>query len=159
MGICTGDVIVGSIGAEAAKNYTVIGDTVNLASRLEAANKFYGTNLMMSGETNEIVRDKMETRELDLIRVAGKTEPVRIFELLGLKGEIGKVMQEVREQFEKGLAHYRNQEWLKSRECFESCLKLKPEDMPSKVFLSRLDVLQSQSLESGWDGIWTFSEK
>jgi adenylate cyclase len=159
MGICTGDVIVGSIGAEAAKNYTVIGDTVNLASRLEAANKFYGTNLMLSGETNEIVRDKMETRELDLIRVAGKTEPVRIFELLGLKGEISMVMLEVREQFEKGLAHYRNQEWLKSRECFESCLKLKPEDMPSKVFLSRLEVLQSQSPGNGWDGIWTFSEK
>ncbi len=159
MGICTGDVIVGSIGAEAAKNYTVIGDTVNLASRLEAANKFYGTNLMMSGETNEIVRDKMESRELDLIRVAGKTEPVRIFELLGLKGEISMVMLEVREQFEKGLAHYRNQEWLKSRECFESCLKLNPEDTPSKVFTSRLEVLQSQSPGSGWDGIWTFSEK
>lgn len=159
MGICTGDVIVGSIGAEAAKNYTVIGDTVNLASRLEAANKFYGTTLMMSGETNEMVREKMETRELDLIRVAGKTEPVMIFELLGRKGEISKAMMDVREHFERGLAHYRNQEWIKARECFESCLKLDPEDSPSKAFISRLEVLKSQSPGSGWDGIWTFSEK
>ncbi|MDD4356196.1 MAG: adenylate/guanylate cyclase domain-containing protein [Smithellaceae bacterium] len=159
MGICTGDVIVGSIGAEAAKNYTVIGDTVNLASRLEAANKFYGTNLMISGETHEIVCERMETRELDLIRVAGKTEPVRIFELLGHKGEISEAMMGVREHFEQGLAHYRNQEWIKARECFESCLKQNPEDSPSKVFISRLEVLQSQSPGSGWDGIWTFSEK
>jgi adenylate cyclase len=114
---------------------------------------------MMSGETNEMVREKMETRELDLIRVAGKTEPVMIFELLGRKGEISKAMMDVREHFERGLAHYRNQEWIKARECFESCLKLDPEDSPSKAFISRLEVLKSQSPGSGWDGIWTFSEK
>jgi len=159
MGICTGDVIVGSIGAESAKNYTVIGDTVNLASRLEAANKFYGTNLIISGETIETIRDRMEARELDVIRVAGKTEPVRIYELLGRKGEVGAMMLEVRDHFARGLAYYRQQQWMKARECFELCLKTNPEDAPSKVFISRLEILQSNAPGSDWDAIWNFSEK
>lgn len=159
MGICTGDVIVGSIGAESAKNYTVIGDTVNLASRLEAANKFYGTNLIISGETIKIVHDRMEARELDVIRVVGKTEPVRIYELLGRKGELSEEMLEVRDQFARGLAYYREQEWTKSRECFELCLKKNPEDAPSKVFISRLEKLQSHPPGGDWDGIWNLSEK
>jgi len=159
MGICTGDVIVGSIGAQAAKNYTVIGDTVNLASRLEAANKFYGTNLIVSGETIERVHDLMEARELDVIRVMGKTEPVCIYELLGRKGEVSAIMLEVRDHFARGLAYYRQQEWIKSRECFELCLIRNPEDAPSKVFISRLEILQSKSPGSDWDSIWNFSEK
>lgn len=159
MGICTGDVIVGSIGADLTKSYTVIGDTVNVAARLEAANKHYGTRIVISEITFRMAKDKIEARELDTVRVIGKNEPIRIYELLGRKGEVDPVLLDARNHFEKGLDLYRKRDFVAAKESFNACLKIRPEDPPSRLFVHRIEVFQSQPLSNDWNGIWNLRQK
>jgi adenylate cyclase len=159
VGLATGDVTVGNIGSDTTKGYTVIGDTVNLASRLESANKLYGTRLLVSDATAALAQDAVDTREIDSIQVVGKTEPVRIHELLGLKGTIRPVLTRLRDEFAAGLAAYRSRDWAAAETKFLGCLALKADDGPSRVYAARVKHFAQNPPPGDWEGVWTLAEK
>lgn len=159
MGIATGETIVGTIGSATAKSFTVIGDTVNLASRLEGANKIYGTKIIITEETLHLAREEVECRELDFITVVGKSEPVRIYELLAARGALAPSEAELRDEFGKGLAAYRAREWDAAERQFRRCLELRPDDRPSALYAERIAIFRNEAPPANWDGVWHLTKK
>jgi len=159
MGLATGEVVIGTIGSDITKSYTVIGDVVNTASRLEGVNKVYGTGIIIDEATFRFAQNAIEARELDLLTVAGKTEPLRIYELICRGGELPADLAELRELFAAGLAAYRTRDWETADRRFSDCLARRADDGPARVFRQRLELLRASPPAADWDGVWRLTEK
>ncbi len=149
IGINTGTPIVGNIGGDKRFDYTALGDAVNLAARLEPACKRYGVPIIISESTRAAAGDEILVRELDLLAVYGKSQPVRIYELVGLQGE--EMSDQLMEAFERGLTAYRARDFAAASSAFESAAFIAPEDGPTRLYLQRCNELALAPPPEGWD--------
>ncbi len=159
IGLNSGPMVVGNMGSATRMDYTMMGDNVNLAARLEGANKFYKTFTMISGATYELAKDYIEVRELDKIRVVGKKEPVAVYELLDRKGELDATLKQLVEVYNNGLEHYKNLQWDEAIEQFKKCLEIVPDDGPAVTYIERCEAYKENPPDDDWDGVYTLTSK
>lgn len=164
VGLNSGPMVTGNMGSEMRMNYTMMGDTVNLASRLEASSKQYGVYIQVAEKTYEKVKDLFEWRTLDYVTVKGKKLPVRVYELLAEKGELDDNTIEMLKLFHKGLELYNNQKWGEALNKFEASAVMEDEfpfrpTTPSKVYIIRCKHFKENPPDKDWDGIWKLTAK
>jgi adenylate cyclase len=160
IGIATGEVLAGSLGSRRRLEYTVIGDNVNLAARLEGANKHYGTTVLVAASTVEALRSRPILRRLDLVQVKGKSQPTLAYESLGHYDSdrfprLGNMIA----AYESGLDWYQKRNWPKAIRRFEEALEIAPSDQPSRVFIDRCRYYAENPPPENWNGVWIMEEK
>ncbi|MHB8873963.1 MAG: CHASE2 domain-containing protein [Myxococcaceae bacterium] len=153
IGLNSGTMMVGNIGSAQLLDFTAIGDEMNLAARLEGANKIYGTLTMMGPGTYEAVKDQVEARELDRVRVAGKANAATVYELLGMKGELAADKKRVVDHYGQALAAYRARKFAEARGKLALALQIDEADGPSRRLLSLCTEFELHPPPEGWDGV------
>jgi adenylate cyclase len=160
VGLNTDAVVSGNIGSQKRMDFTIIGDGVNLAARLESACKQYGAHILISEFTYAKLKDTYRIREVDYVVVKGKTEPVAIYEVLDYHNEqTFPNIVEVVSLFKNGLAKYRKRQWQQAMSLFNEALVLNPADKVCKLYLERCQKLENAMLEDDWNGVWVMESK
>ncbi len=159
IGLNTGEMSVGNMGSQTVRNYTVMGDSVNLGARLEGINKEYGTRIIISEFTvNHIRNEGFVYREIDWVKVKGKNEPVRIFELIA-EGEVPSDKVSHLKNFQTGFELYHQQQWDKAIEAFNLALSFDASDKTSQLYIKRCQGYMNEPPGEGWDGVFTMTTK
>jgi adenylate cyclase len=159
IGINTATVAVGFIGSEHLFNYTCLGDGVNLASRLEGANKLYGSRILISANTATLVQDKFWLRQVDVLRVKGKKEPMAVFELLAAKGTDDQRYGELTSSFAQAFAAYQRRDWHTAEKLLLELSRRFGQDGPAEALLHRVQEYNAHPPDPPWDGVYVSKSK